>query len=158
MRTWPSTTAQSDMNWPCCPRDVIILNHMCCHPVLCRMQNAFERIWSFRHSYTHGAQFTVIMEGKNAPKIGVWMALYSQQVNSQERAMCVAKSGTNTTDIGVNQQMNYNIPTHFSDGSPFIANTIQTSSKDELAKYYHQTLGSPTTWSMLNRPKNIQKN
>ena len=43
---------------------------------------------------------------------------------------------------------------HFGGETHCIANAIQTSSKSELANYHHQSLGSPTTWSMLNALKN----
>ena len=34
-----------------------------------------------------------------------------------------------------------------------MANAIQTSSKGELDNYHHRSLGSPTTWLMLNASK-----
>ena len=50
--------------------------------------------------------------------------------------------------------MNDEMKAHFSGSNHFMANVVQTSSKGELANYHHQSLGSPTTWSMLNTLKN----
>ena len=60
----------------------------------------------------------------------------------------------NDTHFGVNQQVNDEMKAHFGDNNHFMINTIQTSSKGELANYHHQSLGSPTTWAMLNALKN----
>ena len=43
---------------------------------------------------------------------------------------------------------------YFGGSNHFMANAIQTSSKGELANYHHQSLGSPTMWSILNVLKN----
>ena len=53
------------------------------------------------------------------------------------------KIGPTMTNIGVNQQVNDRIATHVGGRAHFIANTIQTSSKGELANYRHQSLDSP---------------
>ena len=60
----------------------------------------------------------------------------------------------NATYFGVNQQVTDGTKAPFGDSNHFMANAIQTSSKSELANYHHQSLGSPTTWSMLNALKN----
>ena len=66
----------------------------------------------------------------------------------------MGKIGPNITNIGVNQQVNDNIATYVGGGAHFMANAIKTSSKEKVTNSHHQSLGSPTTWSMLNTLKN----
>ena len=76
------------------------------------------------------------------------------KANSQEQSTSVDIICPNITNIGVNQQVNNNIAAHFGGGTHVMANAIETSSKGELANYHHQSLGSPTMWSILNVLKN----
>ena len=77
----------------------------------------------------------------------------TNKVNSKEQANFVGNIGPTTTNIGVNQQVNMDIAAHFGGDTQFMSNAIQTSSKGELANYHHHSLGSRTTWSMLNALK-----
>ena len=86
------------------------------------------------------------------------MVYISNKASSQEQENVVGNVGPTIAIIGANQQVNNNIAAHFGGGSRFMANAIQTSSRGELANYHHQSLGLPTTWSMLNALKIIQKN
>ena len=78
------------------------------------------------------------------------MVPVTNKASSNKQVHFMDKNGPNVTNIGVNQQVNDRITRHVGDGAHFMANTIQTSSKGELANYYHQSLGSPTMWSILN--------
>ena len=75
------------------------------------------------------------------------MVPITNKANSQEQVNVVGNFGPNTTNIGVNQQVNINnnISTYFDDGAHFTANAIQTSSMGELTNYHYQSLGLPNT-------------
>ena len=82
------------------------------------------------------------------------MVPIKNEANSSERANFMHVKNQNDAQFGVNQQVNDDMKAHFGGSGHFMANAIQTSSKGELANYHHQSLGSPTTWKMLNALKN----
>ena len=82
------------------------------------------------------------------------MAPITNKANSNKQAQFRGNIGPTVTNIGLDKQVNTRITTQFGDKIHFMANVIQTSSKDELANYLYQSLGSSTTWSILNALKN----
>ena len=81
------------------------------------------------------------------------MVPIKDKVNASKRAHFMHKIDPNDTYLGVNQQVNDDLKAHVGGSNHFMANAIQTSSKGELANYHHQSVGSPTTWFMLNTLK-----
>ena len=94
------------------------------------------------------------MEGKKCTKTGLWMIPIKDEANSSELKNFMHVNNPNDTHIGVNQQVNDDMKAHLGGSNHFMTNAIQTSSKGELANCHHQSLGSPTTWSMLNALEN----
>ena len=94
------------------------------------------------------------MEGKKCTKTSLWMVPIKDEANSSERANFMHVNNANDTHVGVNQQVYDDMKAYFDGSNHFMANAIQTSRKGKLANYHHQSLGSPTTWSMLNALKN----
>ena len=78
------------------------------------------------------------MKGNNYSKTGLWMVPITKRTNSDQQTHFMSKIGPIITNIGVNQQVNDRIITQFGVGARFMANTIHTSSKGELANYHHQ--------------------
>ena len=97
---------------------------------------------------------TIVTEGKKCTKTGLWMVPIKDEANLSKRANFMDVTTPNDTYFAVNQQVNDDMKAHFDGNNHFMANAIQTSSKGELANYHHQSLGSPTTWAMLNALKN----
>ena len=86
------------------------------------------------------------------------MVPLKDKANASKQAHFMHVNDPNDTHFGVNQQVNDVTKRHFGGGNHFMANATQTSSKGELANYHHQSLGSPTTWAMLNALKITQQN
>ena len=62
------------------------------------------------------------------------MVPITNKAKSDKQAQFIGEIGPNVTNDGVNQQVNDRVTTHSGGGAHFMASTIQTSSKDELAK------------------------
>ena len=97
----------------------------------------------------------VVMEGKKWTKTGLWMVPITNKA-SPYIANKIENVTPSVENVGVNQQVHQSTKAHFGSETHCITNAIQTSSKGELANYHHQSLGSPTTWSMLNALKITQ--
>ena len=85
-------------------------------------------------------------------KKGLLMIPIKDKANASKQANFMHVPGPNDTHFGVNQQVNKDTKAHFGGSNHFMAYAIQTNSKGELSNYHHQSLGSPTPWSMLNAP------
>ena len=96
------------------------------------------------------------MEGKKCTKTGLWMVPINNKA-SPYIANKIGKVTPSVENVGVNQQVKQSMKAHFGGETHCIANAIQTSSNGELANYHHQSLGLPTTWSMLNALKITQQ-